>query len=100
VTEYPEEQIRKFRLEYVKRRKRRNLSLVPFFVFAAIALVSLFTSGGFLGIPFSVAGPVAYVTLLALIVFRIIDWRCPKCNHILSLDSNPKYCHKCGFELH
>jgi rubrerythrin len=98
--EYPEEQAEKYRQEYINRKRRRLLSTVPFFFFAAIALIARLNTGGFFGIPFSIAGPVAYATLLAVVVFRIVDWRCPVCNKILSLDSNPKFCQKCGFKLH
>jgi len=97
--EYSKEQEEKYRQEYTKRRQRRNISTVPFFVFAFIAIVSRLSPGGFLGIPFSIAGPVAYATLLATVVYRIVDWRCPACNRILSLDANPKFCQKCGFKL-
>jgi hypothetical protein len=98
--EYPNDQAEKYRQEYANRRRRRLLSTIPFFFFAAIALIARFSTGGFFGIPFSMAGPVAYATLLAVIVFRIVDWRCPACNKILSLDSNPKFCQKCGFKLY
>ena len=99
MTEYPKEEKDKFRQEYINRRRRRYISTIPFFFFAAIALISRLSPGGFFGIPFSIAGPVAYVTLLAVVVFRIVDWRCPACNRILSLDANPKFCQKCGFKL-
>ena len=100
MTDYPKEQTEKYRREYIKRRQRRNISTVPFFVFAFIAIVSRLSPGGFFGIPFSIAGPVVYATLLVTVVYRIVDWRCPACNRILSLDSNPKFCQKCGFKLH
>jgi hypothetical protein len=100
MTEYTEEQAEKYRQEYINRKRRRLLSTVPFFFFTAVALVARLSPGGFLGIPFSIAGPVAYASLLATIVYRIIDWRCPACNSFLSLDANPKFCQKCGFKLH
>jgi hypothetical protein len=98
--EYSAVQIEKYRQQYAERKRRRLLSTIPFFFFAAIALIARFSTSGFFGIPFSIAGPVAYATLLAVVVFRIVDWRCPACNKILSLDANPKFCQKCGFELH
>ncbi len=97
--EYTEEQKEHYRQEFRKRKQRRYISLVPFFTFAALAILSRLSSGGFLGIPFSVAGPLAYATLLVMVVFRIIDWRCPVCNSFLSLDASPKFCQKCGFKF-
>lgn len=100
MTEYTVEQAEEYRKKYIKRKQRRNISSIPFFLFAAIALIARLNTGGFFGIPFSIAGPVAYATLLAVVVFRIVDWRCPACNSFLSLDANPSFCQKCGFKLH
>jgi hypothetical protein len=88
------------RQEYAKKRRRRLVSTIPFFVMAAVALIARFNPGGFFGIPFRIAGPLAYAALLAVIVYRIVDWRCPSCNSFLSLDADPKFCQKCGFKLH
>ena len=100
MTDHTEEQAEKYRQEYINRKRRRLLSTVPFFLFAAIAIIARLNTGDFFGIPFSIAGPVAYAALLAVIVFRIVDWRCPACNRLLSLDVDPKFCQKCGFKLH
>ena len=94
------EEEEKYRQEYAKRKRRRFISWIPFFILAAAAAIARLNPGGFLGIPFRVVGPLAYGTMLAMFVFRFIDWRCPACNGFLSLDANPKFCQKCGFKLH
>jgi hypothetical protein len=84
---------------YRRRRRLVNLTSIPFFVLAAVALLSRITSGRFLGIPFSVAGPVAYITFLVSFVVHIIIWRCPACEGYLGLIGSSKFCPKCGARL-
>jgi hypothetical protein len=80
-----------------RRRKRLvGLSSLPFFVLAAVALLSRITSGRFLGIPFSIAGPLAYITFLVTFIAHIIIWRCPACEGYLGLAGSSRYCPKCG----
>ena len=81
----------------VRKRKRLvNLSSIPFFALAALALISKITSGRFLGIPFSIAGPAAFVTFLVTFVAHTIIWRCPACERYLGLVGSTKFCPKCG----
>jgi uncharacterized membrane protein (DUF485 family) len=83
--------------EVVRKRKRFvTLSSIPFFVLAAVALLSRITAGRFLGIPFSVAGPLAYMTFLATLVLHIAVWRCPACNGHLGVVGRVRFCPKCG----
>ena len=82
-----------------KRRRLVALSSIPFFVLAAVALLSRITSGRFLGIPFSVAGPVFYVVFLATLVFHILVWRCPACGAYLGLVTPTRFCPKCGIRF-
>jgi hypothetical protein len=44
---------------YRKRKRLVELSSIPFFVLAAVAVLSRMTSGRFLGIPLATAGPLA-----------------------------------------
>src|SRR5512135_810094 len=86
--------------ELVRKRKRLvSLTSIPFFVLAAVAVLSRMTSGRFLGIPFSIAGPVAYITFLATLVAHILIWRCPVCQSYLGLAGSSKFCPKCGARL-
>jgi len=83
-----------------RRRKRLvGLSSLPFFVLAAVALLSRITSGRFLGIPFSISGPLAYITFLVTFIAHIIIWRCPACEGYLGLAGSSGYCPKCGARL-
>ena len=86
--------------EIVRRRKRLViLSSIPFFALAALALISRIASGRFLGIPFSIAGPVAFVAFLVTFVAHAIIWRCPACEGYLGLLGSSKFCPKCGTRL-
>jgi hypothetical protein len=83
--------------EMFRRRKRQVvLSSIPFFVLAAVALLSRLTAGRFLGIPFSIAGPVAFVTFLVTFVAHVMIWRCPACEGYLGLGGSSTFCPKCG----
>jgi len=84
---------------YRRRKRLINLTSIPFFVLAAVALLSRITSGRFLGIPFSVAGPLAYITFLVSFVLHIIIWRCPACEGYLGLVGSSRFCPKCGARL-
>ena len=84
----------------VRRRKRLvTLSSVPFFALAGVALLARTTSGRFLGVPFSIAGPLAYVTFLAAFIARVLIWRCPACDRYLGIVGASRFCPKCGAGL-
>ena len=87
------------RSAFRKRRRLVGLSSIPFFVLAAVAVLSRMTSGRFLGIPFATAGPLAYVTFLATFIFHILIWRCPACQGFLGLAGPPNFCPKCGTRI-
>lgn len=89
---------KKQNLAEIIRRRRRLIALtsIPFFVFATVALLARITAGRFLGIPFSVAGPIFYIVFLATLVFHIVLWRCPACNAYLGLVASSRFCPKCG----
>jgi hypothetical protein len=83
-----------------RRRKRLVLfTSIPFFALAAVALLARITSGRFLGIPFSTAGPVAYVTFLATLVGHVLIRRCPVCERYLGVVGASTFCPKCGTRL-
>lgn len=82
-----------------RRRRLLGLSSVPFFVLAAVAVLSRMTSGRFLGIRFATAGPLAYVTFLATLIFHIFIWRCPACHGFLGLAGPIKFCPRCGSRI-
>lgn len=81
----------------VRRRKRLvGWTSIPFFFLAAVAILSRIISGRFLGIPFSIAGPLAYGTFLATFVVHVLIWRCPACEGTLGLVGSSTFCPKCG----
>src|SRR5512137_1098485 len=91
-----EEQNREFAAVVRQRKRSVELTSIPFFVLAAVALLARIPSGRFPGISFSVAGPFAYVTFLVTLVLHIMIWRCPACNGYLGLVSRVRFCPKCG----
>lgn len=66
---------------------------------AAVALLSRVTSGRFLGIPFSIAGPLAFVVFLATFVAHVLIRRCPACKRYLGIVGSSKFCSKYGSRL-
>jgi hypothetical protein len=78
------------------RRRLITLTSVPFFVVAAVAILARIAGGRFLGIPFSVAGPISYIVFLATLAFHIAVWRCPACKAYLGLVVLARFCPKCG----
>ncbi len=86
--------------ETFRRRKRLvNLTSIPFFVLAAVALLSRLTSGRFLWIPFSIAGPIAYGTFLVTFAVHLLIWRCPVCKGYLGIVGPSRFCQRCGTRL-
>jgi hypothetical protein len=84
---------------YHRRKRLVLLSSTPFFILAAVAILARITSGRFLGIPFSIAGPVAYITFLVTFVAHALIWRCPACEGYLGLAGSSKFCPKCGARI-
>ena len=82
-----------------KRKKLVYLSSIPFFALAAVALFCRITSGRFLGIQFSLAGPAAMIVFLLTLILHVIIWRCPACEGYLGFVGSSKFCPKCGARL-
>jgi hypothetical protein len=58
-------------------------------------------------IPLAIAGdrakgssPVLLFPILAAVGFSLWNWRCPACRGYLGRTFNPKFCQKCGVQLH
>jgi rubrerythrin len=81
--QYTEEQERHFRQEFQKRKKRR-ITYPNFVLF---------------GMPKHVWGPIFTLVILGLIIFIIVDWRCPVCKGLMGEVFQTKFCPKCGFKL-
>jgi len=83
---------------FLRRKRLVELTSIPFFVLAAVAVLSRIM-GRFLGIPFSIAGPIAYVAFLVTFVVHLVIWRCPSCERYLGLAGSSQFCPKCGIRL-
>jgi hypothetical protein len=95
----PETPNRDFEMVFRRRKRMVNLTSIPFFILAAIALLARLTHGRFLAIPFSIAGPVAYAAFIVTFAVHAIIWRCPSCGGYLGLVASSKFCPKCGTRL-
>lgn len=97
--EFTKEEIKKIRIEFENRRKRR----IGLFVFA---LTFLLIVGFFalplmdhLSIPRMVWAPFVYLVMFAILIAIAFIWRCPACNGLLGDVFTTKYCSKCGFKF-
>jgi len=81
--------------EFARRRRRQIMVTIPTFVVGFVAFVlgsrDQEPSVGYLAI-FGVA-------FVSLLVFSLINWRCPSCNGYLRKATNPKFCPNCGVAL-
>ena len=77
------------RTEYLKRRTRQRLA-VPGFTLAAILLTLLPGNVGFGRLALIVA------MVVALMVFALVNWRCPKCNAYFDRGFSKRFCSNCG----
>jgi Na+/citrate or Na+/malate symporter len=86
--------------EFRKRLHRQLIAIVP--AVLALLLIPLAaateeSAGG--GFPVAIAGPLAIVVVLGVLVFSIFNWRCPACNAYLGKSGIPTFCKKCGARL-
>jgi hypothetical protein len=89
------------RAQFARRRLRQIIAVIPI-----LAAVVLFTwldkhpdaSPG--GLDPNVIAVIAFVVIFGTIIFSFFNWRCPSCNRYLGKAWNPKFCQKCGFQLH
>ena len=86
--------------EFRQRRTRQLIVCVPV-IAAIIPLVMLEDAGpaGLWGIPTSVVGAVCIAVIVAVLVYSLVNWRCPACNKYLGKGINPRYCRNCGTQL-
>ena len=99
-SKYTEEEIKKFREIYHKRKSQR----IVLFIFTLIALIAM----GFvimplmdmIGINRRLWAPIAYVLIFGLILASAYVWRCPACKSQLGDIFNTKYCPKCSLKFY
>lgn len=85
--------VSRYKKEYVARRKRQAISVIP--VGALAAAVAL-GGGGLLGLGESAVLVVVGAVVLAFFGFSIANWRCPACDSYLGQRLNPRECPACG----
>ena len=85
--------------DFQKKRTRQILALAPV-VLAFVGLVSVEgKSGGILGLSPGVTLGVSFMLIIGVLIFSLLNWRCPSCNGYLGKAFNPKFCTKCGVQL-
>ena len=96
---YSNEEMRKFREEY--RRRRTIRITITFFTLLLLILVVIFTfpEWRLFGLNKLIWAPFFYVIVFGLLVASIIVYKCPACNSQMGSGFNTKFCPKCGINL-
>jgi hypothetical protein len=86
--------------EFKQKKTRQLLAAIP----AVLAIVPLVIAedvgpNGLWGIPIIVLAPICLVVILGVLVFSLINWRCPGCKGYLGKKISPRFCSKCGIQL-
>ena len=95
--EYSDRQKASFKEEFAARRKRQLILLVPFTALAiGFALIPDEPSGDVMGLLAAVG---LGLLVVGIVVFSLMNWRCPACNAYLGKAISPNFCPKCGVAL-
>lgn len=97
--DYEDHRNAQIRAEFARKRRNRFLILIPA-VAAMLVAVSARGNGAVLGIPVKALMPTILVLVVAAIAFSLYNWRCPACSRYLGRTFNPKFCPRCGVQLH
>jgi hypothetical protein len=85
--------------EFIKKRTCQIMAVGPI-VLAFIALLSVENNPtGIFGLAPSTILVAAFAAIISVLVFSLLNWRCPYCNKYLGKAINPKFCSKCGTQL-
>lgn len=86
--------------EFGKRRMRQLIAIIPV-VMAIVPLLLLEDAGpeGVFGIPAVVIAPISIGVVIGILIFSVINWRCPACRRYLGRGMSPRFCPKCGVPL-
>jgi hypothetical protein len=90
--EYTELQKAEFREAYAARRTRQLVFTVVFIVLIVPVAIA---SDRVKGLPI-----LLFILVFGGLAFSLRNWRCPACNGYLGRTFNPKFCQKCGAQLH
>ena len=85
--------------DFQKKRTRQILALAPV-VFALIGLISVEGKpSGLFGLSPGMILGISFALITGVLIFSLLNWRCPSCNRYLGKAFNPKFCSKCGVQL-
>ena len=85
--------------DFQKKRTRQFAALAPV-VLAFIGLISVEgKSVGLFGLSPGMTLGVSFTLIIGVLIFSLLNWRCPACNRYLGKAFNPKFCSKCGVQL-
>lgn len=101
--EYTEEQKEAFKRELAARRQRPQILFgVVIFPLGILAALALCSRMGLLDppwIPRGIVGLLFIASMMAVLAYRRMTWKCPACNKSLGSDDDPKACLLCGIPL-
>jgi hypothetical protein len=87
-------------IEEFKRKRTRQIMAVGPIILAFIGLLSVEGNPtGIFGLPPNTILVTAFAVIISVIIFSLLNWRCPSCNKYLGKGINPKFCSKCGAQL-
>lgn len=89
-------QLGRYRAQYLEKRRRQSLSVIPVCVLGIAAAV---TGGNLGGLPEKAVLGVVGLVVLGFFGFSLINWRCPRCGAYLGQRLNPSQCRSCGTVL-
>ena len=98
--EHSDDEVKKIRETYIKRRSLRIRIFVFTLVFLIIVGAILLPVMDNLGIPRRTWAPFVYFIMFIIIIAITFVWRCPVCNALLGDIFNTKFCSKCGFKFY
>jgi hypothetical protein len=89
---YTDHQKAEFKAEFATRRRRQWLTMLPALAVLVIVVVSGRQTGNGFGLG-------AALVAVGVVVFSLINWRCPACGRYLGRTFNPAFCARCGIAL-
>lgn len=99
--EYTEPQKANFRTMFARRRRHQLVVSVPVMIVIVAAIFGDEPGAGSVyGLPVAIWAPALAIVVGAALIFSFLNWRCPACNRYLGRGLNPKFCPRCGVQLH
>jgi hypothetical protein len=86
--------------EFARRQQRQLVLTLPVVILMAGAVVAAEKGSGLLfGVSFAVWAPLVVAALVGVVVFSLVNWRCPACRGYLGKGFSPRFCPRCGVQL-